>query len=224
VTDLWIVLDAWLPGGHALFYLGLSGLGIVALVESLARRRWGVVLGVPITTLHEDYDCTIDDPRAVDLSPHLYEVARVKWLSRVRLLLMPLRGEVDMQARGSGSGAFTGGGFMCVGDLHVDARPGTTHFRTRVLLRVVPLAAALLFLVGCYVPMPWGMGWSLPGRHPSLLWSLGPLVLFGGFFGVIAARARTGVIAAHHAVTGAFMTAIRGKPASNPAGEPDPTP
>lgn len=203
------LLDAWLPADMRLFVLGLAGLGIVALFESLARRRWGFVLGIPIGSLHEDYDCTLDDPREVDLAPHLYDVARVKWLSRARLLLLPLRGEVHMHAN-SGRSMSSAGGFMCVGELSVDSHPGTTQFRTRVLLRLVPLLGALVFLVGPYVPRPWGMGWPLPGSGPSLMVSVWPLVLFGGFFVWIVTRARSGVITAHHAVTGAFMTAIRG--------------
>lgn len=218
MPDLSTVIDAWLPSGMRLFYLGFFALGVVAFVESLARRRWGFVLGIPITTIHEDYDCTIDDPRAVDLSSHLYDVARVKWLSHARLLLLPLGGEVNMHARSGGSSVAAVAGFMCVGDLHVDAHPGTTHFRTRVMLRAVPFVGMLLFLVGGYVPMPWGMGWPLPGQGHSLFLSLWPLLLFGGFLGLIFTRARTGVITAHHAVTSAFMTAIRGEPANTLTG------
>jgi hypothetical protein len=53
------------------------------------------------------------------------------------------------------------------------------------------------------------MGWALPGTGGSLMFSIGPLALFGGAFGYTAFKARTGVITAHHVVTGAFMATFR---------------
>jgi hypothetical protein len=50
---------------------------------------------------------------------------------------------------------------------------------------------------------------AVAGTGRSLMLSIWPLALFGGFFGYTAYKARTGVITAHHAVTGAFMATLR---------------
>lgn len=190
-----------------LFFLGIPAIALFGAIERLARKRWGVVFGVPIGKLVEDYPVDIGRPRDVDLLPHLYDVAQVEWIDDGRLLILPAKGEVNMSASVGPRGTGTSTGFLCIGELRVDARPGALHFRTRVLVRFVPLLGMLLFVIGAYVPAPWGMGWPLPGERGSLMMSLWPLVLFGGIFGVTLVRARAGVISGHHAVTSAFMTA-----------------
>jgi hypothetical protein len=219
MLDLLLALDPWsIPAHMRLFFVGMALLGLAGALEKLARQRWGVVLGVPIGRFDEDYPGTIENPRAVDLDPHLYDVGRVEWVTDSRVLLLPLDGDVDMHASTGSRRTSTSMGFMCVGDLQIDAPPGSIRFRTRVLLRVVPLLLALLFVVGPYVPDPWGMGWPLPGTGRSLMLSIWPLGLFGGFFVYTAFKARTGVITAHHAVTGAFMATLR--PAATTGPEP----
>jgi hypothetical protein len=219
MLDLLLALDPWsLPAHMRLFFIGMALLGLAGALEKLARRRWGVVLGVPIGRFDEDYPGTIENPRAVDLDPHLYDLGRVEWVTDSRVLLLPLNGDVNMYASAGSRTTWTSTGFMCVGDLQIDAPPGSIRFRTRVLLRVVPLLLALLFVVGPYVPDPWGMGWPLPGTGRSLMLSIWPLALFGGFFGYTAFKARTGVITAHHTVTGAFMATLR--PAATAEREP----
>lgn len=196
-----------LPSHMLLFFIGLTALALVGGLEKLARLRWGVVLGLPIAELVEDYATSIADPRAVDLAPHLHEVGRVEWIGDTRLLLLPAHGEVQMHAYSGSRSRSAATSFMCIGDLRIDARPGALHFRTRVLLRVVPLFGALLFIIGPYVPHPWGMGWPLPGQAGRPLWlALWPIVLFGGIFAYATIRARVDVVSTHHAVTAAFMS------------------
>jgi hypothetical protein len=196
-----------LPGHMQLFFIGLAAIGLIGALEKLARQRWGLVLGIPIANLVEEYAGELGNPREVDLDPHLYDVGRVEWLTDTRLLLIPARGEVHMHAHAGTRTTSRATGFMCIGDLHIDPRAGILHFRTRVLVRIVPLLGALLFVLGPYVPDPWGMDWPLPGRGPLWL-AVWPFVLFGGFFVFTTARARTAVITAHHAVTAAFMTGL----------------
>lgn len=190
-----------------LFFFGIPAIAVFGVLERLARKRWGVVFGVPIGTLVEDYPVDVGKPREVDLSPHLYDVAQVEWVDDRRLLILPAKGEVNMSASVGPRMTGTSTGFLCIGELRVDAGPGALHFRTRVLVRVMPMLGLLLFLIGSYVPAPWGMGWSLPGERGSLMLSLWPLVIFGGIFGVTLVRARAGVISGHHAVTSAFVGA-----------------
>lgn len=195
------------PTHMLLFFLGFTLLALIGAVEQLTRRR-GIVIGLPIAELVEDYAVTIDNPRGVDVEPHLYDVGRVEWLTDTRLLLFPAHGEVHMHAQVGSHSRSSATSFMCIGDLRIDARPGALHFRTRVILRVVPLLGALLFVFGPYVPEPWGMDWPLPGQDKyPLLVTLWPLVLFGSMFAYAAVRARRDVVSAHHAVTAAFMSA-----------------
>jgi hypothetical protein len=217
MLDLLLAIEPWSPPAHMrLFFIGLALLGLAGALEKLARQRWGVVLGVPIGKFDEDYPGTIGNPREVDLDPHLYDVGRVQWVTDTRVLLLPVHGDVDMHASSGARATSTASGFMCVGDLRIDASSGSIRFRTRVLLRVVPMLGALLFVFGPYVPDPWGMGWPLPGSGKHLWLSLWPLVAFGGFFGYAAFKARTGVITAHHAVTGAFMATLRPAETTHP--------
>lgn len=206
--DLLLAFDAWLPPLMRLFFVGMAALGLVGALEKLTRHRWGLVLGVPIARLDEDYPGTIGNPREVDLDPHLYDVGSVEWVTDSRALLSPLRGNMDMYAS-VGTRRKSMSELVCVGDLRIDASPGSIRFRTRVLVRIVPLLGALLFIVSAYVPAPWGLGWPLPGGEKPLLMTLWPLLLPGGAFAFSAVRARTGVITAHHVVTGAFMATLR---------------
>jgi hypothetical protein len=194
-----------MPEAMQLFFVCMIAIALIGVLERVARRRWGVVLGVPIATLVEDYPVSIGTPREVDLDPHLYDVAHIEWVDESRLLILPAGGEVHMSAHVGARGLGTSTGFICLGDLRIDAQPNALHFRTRVLVRVMPLLGALLFMFGPYVPLPLGMGWPLPGGRAPLFLSLWPLVLFGGIFGFTTLRARSRVITAHHAVTSAFM-------------------
>ncbi len=218
MLDLLLAFGTWLPEHMRLFFVGAVVLGLAGGLEKLARQRWGLVLGVPIGEFDEDYPGTIGNPREVDLDPHLYDVGRVEWVDDSRALLLPVHGEMDTSASTEGRTTSTASGFMCVGDLRIDAPTGSIRFRMRVLLRLVPVLGALLFIFGPYVPDPLGMGWPLPGSGQNLLLSLWPVLLFGGMFVYVAVRARTGVITAHHAVTSAFMATLR------PAATPDPEP
>ena len=53
-----------------LFFFGIPAIAVFGVLERLARKRWGVVFGVPIGTLVEDYPVDVGKPREVDLSPH----------------------------------------------------------------------------------------------------------------------------------------------------------
>jgi hypothetical protein len=221
MLDLLLAFDLAPQANMRLFFVGVAFLGLVNALEKLARQRWGIVLGVPIATLDEDYPGSIGNPREVDLDPYLYDIGRVEWLTHERLLLSPVNGEVQTSSGRPRTSASRG--IMCVGDLQIDAPPESIRFRTRVRLRIVPTLGFLLFIVGAYVPAPWGMGWPLPGGGEDLLGALWPLILFGGFLAYATVQARSGVITAHHAVTGAFMATLRPSETRDPS-EPEPGP
>jgi hypothetical protein len=205
MDDLVVAFDSWLPDHNRLFYVYVAVLGVSELIARFARRS-GIELGIPIAQLVEDYPGSIGTPRDVDLGPHLHDVGQVEWLSDTRLLLLPIGGKMNIHG-GAGSRSATLSEFVCVGDLRVDAPPGTIRFRTRVLLRITPLVAVLAFIAmtfSIYAPAPWGMSFPVPA---SVLKLFGPALLFGCVIGVGFARARVGVLTAHHVVTGAFMAA-----------------
>jgi hypothetical protein len=185
-----------------------TALASIGALEHLVMKRTGRVLGVPIATLRESYDVGLRDGEQVDLAPHLYDTATVRELSPGRWLLLPAGAETAVDGRSGPGSSRVSMSWVCVGYLEVESGAGTTRFRTRVVVRLVPLSAGILVPLMALVPEPWGWGWTFgPPEH-----AIPALVMFSFLFGFpiyATYAARSAVLSAHHAVTSAWIAARR---------------